>query len=524
MTTTRRSFFRGLAAAGAATALASSLGAPRARAATPARRLLFVIGASGGASIIDSFLPLVASEAAPASRDTIVAHPDAVVQQTPGSAFRVVRNPANAGFPTSTLFRSSFEHGDLVRAHGADMLLATVENTSVNHVVAQGRALNGAGIDRGRTLLEAAAMTHGEGLVLPAVNLASGGYLDAGTHPDTPDWARAETVNDPLRFAASTDGSRGLFPVGDPRMPRSALLTRARGARERLEDLSPLASRTSPMRARYLELRRTPQPRMEAATLIESLMLVSSGIDLARYGLAPAPAIAEMGLLDRFPQLLEDRYQAQTALAYLLAREGLSAAVCWVPGFAPSFLSDGTITDTPIAFDFSHNDHVTTQNVMWSRVAGMVDALVRLLKETPTDDGTLWDRSLVYVDGLRPRAHSPRWLDGGLRHGSPPLERQPLRLAAPARQPRARRRRGRHGDHRRVGSRDWRANTRTQRDPRGPPLQHRGLGAGHRVRGPHRRERRHPLSEHSRLRRAGPITAPARRRGTGRRCSSTSAR
>jgi hypothetical protein len=151
------------------------------------------------------------------------------------------------------------------------------------------------------------------------------------------------------------------------------------------------------MRARYLELRRTPQPRMEAATLIESLMLVSSGIDLARYGLAPAPAIAEMGLLDRFPQLLEDRFQAQTALAYLLAREGLSAAVCWVPGFAPSFLSDGTITDTPIAFDFSHNDHVTTQNVMWSRVAGMVDALVRLLKETPTDDGTLWDRSLVYV-------------------------------------------------------------------------------------------------------------------------------
>lgn len=396
-TTSRRSFFRGLAAAGAATALASSIGAPRARAATPARRLLFVIGASGGASIIDSFLPLLSSEAAPASRDTLVAYPDAIVQQAPGSAFRVVRNLANAGFPTSPLFRSSFEQGDLVRAHGADMLLATVENTSVNHVVAQARALNGAGIDGGRTILEAAAMTHGEGLVLPAVNLASGGYLDAGTRADTPDWARAEIVNDPLRFAASTDGSRGLFPVDDPRMPRSALLTRARGARERLEDLSPLASRTSPMRARYLELRRTLQPRMEAAELIESLMLVSSGVDLGRYGLAPAPAIAEMGLLDRFPQLFEDRFQAQTALAYLLAREGLSAAVCWGPGFAPSFLSDGTITDTPISFDFSHNDHVTTQNVMWSRVAGMVDALVRLLKETPTDDGTLWDRSLIYV-------------------------------------------------------------------------------------------------------------------------------
>ena len=169
MTTSRRSFFRGLAAAGAATALASSLGAPRARAATPARRLLFVIGASGGASIIDSFLPLVASEAAPATRDTLIAYPDAIVEQPAGSAFRVVRNLANAGFPTSSLFRSSFEHADLVRAHGADMLLATVENTSVNHVVAQARALSGAGIDGGRTILEAAAMTHGEGLVLPAV-------------------------------------------------------------------------------------------------------------------------------------------------------------------------------------------------------------------------------------------------------------------------------------------------------------------------------------------------------------------
>ena len=393
----RRALFRGLAAAGTAAAFGSALAPRRARAATPAPRLLFVIGASGGASIIDSFLPLLASRATGSRVNELIAYPDAVVQQLPGSSFQVVRNLANAGFSTSPLFQSSFEHVDLVRAHGSDMLVATVENTSVNHVVAQGRALTGAGIDGGRTILEAAAMTHGAGLVLPAVNLASGGYLDPGTRADTPDWARAEIVNDPLRFAASTDGSRGLFPLGDPRMPRSALLSRARASRERLEDLSPLAAVSSPMRTRYLSLRRDLQPRMESEQLIESLMLVSSGVDLASYGLRPAPAIEAMGLLDRFPNLFEDRFQAQTALAYLLAREGLSAAIGWGPGFAPSFLSDGTITDTPIAFDFSHNDHVTTQNVMWSRVAGMIDALVRLLKETPTDDGTLWDRSLIYV-------------------------------------------------------------------------------------------------------------------------------
>ncbi|MBX7194067.1 MAG: hypothetical protein K1X94_18580 [Sandaracinaceae bacterium] len=392
----RRSFLRGAAAAGTALALGPSF-ASRARADTVAPRLLFVIGASGGASIIDSFLPLPATQASGPSPNELIAYPDVALTQLPGSAFRVVKNLDNLGVGGSPLFRCTFEHSELVRAHGQDMLVATVQNTSVNHVVAQSRAMNGAGIDGGRTILEAAAMTHGEGMILPAVNLASGGYLEPGTHAAVPDWARAEIVNDPIRFAASTDGSRGLFPTGDRRMPRAGLLARARATREQLEDLSPLAMRTSPMRSRYLELRRTLQPRMEAADLIDSLMLVSSGFDLAAYGLSPSPAIEEMGLLDVFPHLLEDRFQAQTCLAYLLAREGLSAAIAWGPGFAPSFLADGTITDTPISFDFSHNDHVTTQNVMWARVASQVDALARLLKATPTSDGTLWDRSLVYV-------------------------------------------------------------------------------------------------------------------------------
>jgi hypothetical protein len=387
----RRRFLGRAALLGGAALAAPTLLSGRARASTPAPRLLFVLGASGGANITDAFLPLAASEAA---SNTLIAYPDAAIVQPPGSNIRVVRNLHLPG-----LFTSGFDPVDLVRAHGSDMLVTTVENTSVNHVVAQKRAVTGAGIDHGRTLLEAMAMTHGVGMLLPAVNLASGGYLEPGDDLTVPDWARAEIVNDPLVFAASTHGSRGLFRTADPAAPRDAMIRRARAAREALEEASPFGARaeTSAMRARYLEIRRTLGPRLEDAGVIDQLLLVSSGLALDAYGLAPSPVIAEMGLLDRFPDLFEDRLQAQTALAYLLAREGVASAISWGPSFAPSFLSDGTITDTPIAFDFSHTDHVTAQNVMWSRIAYSVDALIRLLKETPTPDGTLWDRSLIYV-------------------------------------------------------------------------------------------------------------------------------
>lgn len=387
----RRAFMGKLAIGAGAALAAPALMRGRASAGPMPERLLFVLGAAGGASIIDSFLPLRASEA---ESSTLIAYPDAALVQLPGSAFRAVRNLRLPG-----PFTSSFDQVELVRAHGEDMLVATVENTSVNHVVAQKRAMTGAGIDGGRTLLEAMAMTHGTDRLFPAVNLATGGYLEPGDRADVPDWARAEVVNDPLLFAASTHGSRGLFQLDDPHAPSDALIRRAREARERLEEVSPFGARAgvSAMRARYLELRRALLPRIEDAGVIDQLLLVSSGLGLEPYGLRPSPAIEEMGLLERFPDLFEDRLQAQTALAYLLAREGLSSAIAWGPGFAPSFLRDGTITDTPIAFDFSHNDHVTAQNVMWSRLAMSLDGLVRLLKDTPTEDGTLWDRSLIYV-------------------------------------------------------------------------------------------------------------------------------
>jgi hypothetical protein len=119
-------------------------------------------------------------------------------------------------------------------------------------------------------------------------------------------------------------------------------------------------------------------------------------LPLDDHGLAQSPD----GPLLRevFPRIGVDRLQTQTALAFLLVKYGVSCAVTFGPGAVPSFLPDGSIADTPIAFDFSHNSHVLAQNVMWSRVMQSVDGLARLLKTVEQEDGSsLWDRSLVYV-------------------------------------------------------------------------------------------------------------------------------
>jgi uncharacterized protein (DUF1501 family) len=75
----------------------------------------------------------------------------------------------------------------------------------------------------------------------------------------------------------------------------------------------------------------------------------------------------------------------------------VASAVTLAPSFSP-VLSGITLENPPLAFDFSHNDHPSTQNAMWSRVLRIVDGLIDLLKGEPDGaGGTLWDRSLVYV-------------------------------------------------------------------------------------------------------------------------------
>jgi hypothetical protein len=390
----RRSFLRHLATGAAAVSTASALSTlalhpSRAKAAPPpGRKFLFVISASGGGSILDSLLPVAASEVStPARAATLLAFPDDAIAQPTGSAIRCVRNLRLGG-----TFSNDYDPADFLAAHFRDLAVVTVENTSVNHVVAQKRAITGAGIDGGRTIMEAVAMRHGEGLLLPSVNLASGGYLEPGDAP-VPDRVRGEVVTRPELFASATHGYRGI-----PRAPSASVIERARAARRRLDAVSPLAARPSALRDRYLELRDELAPGLESADLITKLMLLSESPEtpLSEFDLAQSPD--GPALAAQFPLLGIDRLQTQAAIAFLLVKHGVSCSVTFGPGFEPSFLPDGSILDTPIAFDFSHNDHVTTQNTMWSRVFEVADGLIRMLKTVEYDDGsTLWDASLIYV-------------------------------------------------------------------------------------------------------------------------------
>ncbi|MCB9600419.1 MAG: hypothetical protein H6722_20150 [Sandaracinus sp.] len=390
----RRSFLRHLAAGTAAVSTAGALGAlafrpSRAKAAPPpGRKFLFVLTASGGGSIVDSLLPVLSSEVSSPSRAaSLITYPDAALAQPTGSAIRCVRNLRLDG-----LFSNAYDPADFLAAHRDDLAVVTVENTSVNHVVAQKRAVTGAGIDGGRTIMEAVAMRHGEGLLLPNVNLSAGGYLEPGDAP-VPDRVRGEVVTRPELFAAATHGYRGV-----PRAPSVDVIERARASRRRLDALSPLAGRPSALRDRYVELRDVLGPELEGADLITKLMLLSESpeLPLSEYDLAQSPD--GPALAAQFPLLGVDRLQTQAAIAFLLVKHGVSCSVTFGPGFEPSFLPDGSIIDTPIAFDFSHNDHVTTQNVMWSRIFEAADGLARMLKSVEYDDGsTLWDASLIYV-------------------------------------------------------------------------------------------------------------------------------
>lgn len=389
----RRNMLRLAGAALGGLAVGPMLGGNRAASAAPPkdRKLLFVITAAGGASIIDSFLPLAASEAGPKA-STLVAYPDAAIKQVNGSN---IRHVMNLGLPG--LFKCDYDIGTFVSRHKDDMVVVTQETTSVNHVVAQKRAMTGANINRGRTVMEAVAEIHGDGLVLPNVNLAGGSYVEPGDDPTIPAHARAEVIANPLFFPLSTDGSRGIKDA-----PKKSLVDRARGAREKLEAKSTFLNRFggASMLTAY-DSRRKIAPTIEQADLLSKLLLLPEDkYKLSEYGLVQSPMLNRM--LQVFPNLGNgDAMEAQAATGFLMAYYGLSAAVTMGPTFVPEILDDGTIVDTPLIFDFSHSNHVVTQNVMWARMMKMLDGLVTLLKEEDymgdPSLGKMWDRSFVYV-------------------------------------------------------------------------------------------------------------------------------
>lgn len=389
MSLTRRGFMRSTAAAATTLALPGGLQIlPQAHAGPGGEpRLLFVVAASGGANIVDGFWPVASSEvSSPALADTLTVYPDSVIAQPAGSNLRCVTNLGVGG-----LFSTDYDLSTFLTKYYQDMVLMSVETTSVNHAIAQKRAINGAGINRGRTLMEAMATVHDD-VLLPNCNLATGGFIEPGEDDTLPAHARAELIADPLTFAVGTHGTRGL-----PGAPADALVQRARDARGELESASVHGQRYghSALRQRLLDLRANTIPSLEAADLITSLMMVPEDlIDLAPFGLQPSPLLDELQAV--FPRLLVDPLQMQAGLSFLLARYGVASAVTFGARFTPETSAEG-LEGTPLAFDYSHTDHVVAQNVMWGRMMGAVDGLITLLQAEPMGRGTMWDHSLIYI-------------------------------------------------------------------------------------------------------------------------------
>jgi hypothetical protein len=357
------------------------------------RKLLFVFCAYGGASIIDSFLPVVSPEV---GDDTLAAtlnnYPEALIDKRPGSNFRTVkRMPSYAyyGTPKASL-------GELVARHGDDMVVLAHDVSSVNHTVGQQRSLNGGGFDRGRTIMESAAARHGVGLALPSCNMASDGYLRHGADRSIPQFARHELINAPLTFAAGTHGYKGLAGV-----PGEPAIARARAVRDELDQKSVFARTFAKdgRRSAYLAARSEMMPRLEHSELLSKLLLLDASKLDPKYRVEPNPLVGK--LRETFPDLDVDRTQAQTALAFLMAFHGVSSSITLGFNPDPAFDTAGNIMGSPIAFDFSHNMHWIVQSLMWCRTVYLLDKLITLLK---THDylgdpelGPMWDRSLIYV-------------------------------------------------------------------------------------------------------------------------------
>jgi hypothetical protein len=384
------------------------------------RKLLFIFCAYGGASIIDSFLPIVDTEVSdPTVAAALNVFPESMVEQRPGSKIRSVKLLED-GY--SYYAKPSTPMGDLLAHHGDDVVVMAHEVSSVNHTVGQQRSLNGAGFDRGRTIMESAAMRYGLGLPLPSCNMASDGYLRHGADPGVPAEARHELITTPLLFATGTHGYQGLAGV-----PPAASIERARAARAKLDETSLFAHtfKYDDRLTKYLH-RREGLTVLERAALIEKLILVDPSKLDPKYGITPDPLLESVRAT--LPNMDRDKAQAQVALGFLMAYHGVSTSITMGYNTEPVVDTAGAISGAPIAFDFSHNLHRIVQSLMWCRTASIIDTLITLLK---THDylgdpslGRMWDRSLVYVatefgrDKIRPSGAATWGTGHNLNNGS----------------------------------------------------------------------------------------------------------
>jgi hypothetical protein len=387
-------------------------------------RLLIVLTTTGGASMLDAMLAIRASESESAA--TLNCFPDSAVRTV--GPFRAVDIDLNnlGAIPIPVKGRQSA----IVEAHQADMMVATWQRTSVNHLVGQRRAVSGNNAWYGRTLQEAVALTYGAGFALPNVHLSAGtGYTERGLDPGLPAYCYGEAVADPRLWPLSLHGSRGIVGA-----PSHGLLEQARRLRNTRLDPQSRFGRVFAGSSRlehWEHLRGSPQQALEAQDLITKLMISpeSAEFPLAAHGLGSSAD----GALVRaaFPDFARDPLEAQAALAFLLLKYRLSVTVTLGPSSSavinaeagatgtdvydpgedddenqgidddPTMgagLPEGSIANPPLSFDFSHGEHRGVQALMWSRVLGVADRLIGLLKSEEWGNGqSLWDRTMIYV-------------------------------------------------------------------------------------------------------------------------------
>ena len=390
-----------------------------ARSANP--RFLIVLTTTGGASMLDAMLAIRASESANAA--TLNCFPDAAVHTV--GPFRAVDIdlPTLGAIPMPVKGRQSA----VVAAHQADMMVATWQRTSVNHLVGQRRAVSGNNAWYGRTLQEAVALTYGAGFALPNVHLSAGiGYNERGSDSALPAYCYGETVADPRLWPLSLHGSQGILGA-----PSQALINQARALRNTRLDPQSRFGRVFAGSSRlehWKHLRGSPQQALEAQDLITKLMISpeSAEFPLAAHGLGSSPDAALVRAA--FPEFARDPLEAQAALAFLLLKYRLSVTVTLGPSSSavinaegaetgadaydpgenddPGMDDDdgggafpeGSIPNPPLSFDFSHSEHRSVQALMWTRVLGVADRLIGLLKSEEWSLGqSLWDRTMLYV-------------------------------------------------------------------------------------------------------------------------------
>lgn len=391
----RRTLLKALGAGAAATAVAGGVGGLRsARAAGSKPTFLIVIPAFGGGAIIDSFLPIRQSESANAT--TIDCFPDAEVVDIPGSPIRAADAvvPSLLGQPATpyTVPLSGF-----AAKHHDEMMVTTMTATSVNHAIAQRRALSGGGAWSGRTLQECVALQYGEDYPLPNVNMATLGYLEPGADPSMPSYAYGEPIPDPLLKPLSLSADKGIKGT-----PNAELIRLARAKRD--EVLDPQSGFYQAFRlSQRLELwkkQRAAMQDIEDRDLISKLFFVEEqpGVPLSEFGLGSAEEAAQLNAV--FPNILggeADPLEQQAALAFLLLKNRVSVTVTLAPTFTPVIGGPFVLKNTPLAFDGSHNDHRSSQALMWLRVLSIADRLIDLLKATPFDEEeSFWDRTMIH--------------------------------------------------------------------------------------------------------------------------------